>query len=253
MIILHRVTAILIGLATAGLYLLITYANIPLWGVSLMILGIMLMYGRMLNWEYKSVTFWVFLGTPLFFLISGLFFHLFLEASVAKTALGVILSLGLWLYAENLFTFYHLPSSYQAYALEYLSFMLFLLGIFFYACGAYAAQLFMTLPIWVPGLAMFWFTLFAISGVFWVSKIPPQIGTKFAWVGSILLAQLFVTLSLLPTSLFVNAATFALLFYMYLGISRIHLLDKLSNTVLWRYLGVGTVLALALLTTASWT
>ncbi len=254
MIILHRITAWLIGITAVVMSVLIAHEAVvlPLWGTGLFILAIMLMYARMMRFDVRSVTFWIFLGTPLFFLVSGLFFFLFLELFAMKVVLFTILSVGLWLYAENLFTFYHLPASYQAYALEYLSFILFLLGIFFYASGAYGAQLFLGLPLWIPALAMFWFTLFAIAGVLWVSKIPSQIGNRFAWLGSILLVQMFITLSFLPVSFLVNATLFTVFFYLYLGLARIHLLDKLSPLVLRRYLVIATVLSAVLLLTSRW-
>lgn len=253
-ILLHRITAILIGLTALAMSILLIHpaVSLPIAWVVVFVGAILLMLARMLNFEFRSITFWIFLGTPLFFIVSGLFFFLFLESWPPMILLFGGLTLGLWLYAENLFTFYHLPSSYQAYALEYLSFILFLLGMFYYASGAYAAQLFLLLPLWVPALAMFWFTLFAIAGVLWVSKIPPQIGAKFAWIGSILLVQVFLALSFLPISFFVSAALFTLAFYLYLGLSRIHLLDKLSDTVLRRYLAIGAALSLTLLLTATW-
>ena len=254
-ILLHRITSILIGLTALAMSTLLVHPEVtlPLWGVVVFVGAILVMFARMLNFELRSVTFWIFLGTPLFFMVSGLFFFLFLESLPPMILLFGGLTIGLWLYAENLFTFYHLPSSYQAYALEYLSFILFLLGMFYYASGAYAAQLFLLLPLWVPALAMFWFTLFAIAGVLWVSKIPPQIGAKFAWIGSVLLVQVFVALAFLPISFFVNAALFTVFFYLYLGLSRIHLLDKLSSIVLRRYVAIGAVLSLVLLLTATWT
>jgi hypothetical protein len=178
---------------------------------------------------------------------------LFLEFTAIKLLLGVVVTLGVWLYAENLFAFYHLPSSYQAYALEYLSFILFLTGMFFFTAGTYAVQLFLLLPVWIPALMVFWISLFAIEGVFWVSKIVPEKGRVFAFVGAVLLTEVYLAVSMLPTFFLVNSAVFTIFFYLYLGITRIHLLDKLSSSLLKRYLFVSATLLLALFLTASWT
>src|SRR5690606_2348142 len=103
--------AILIGLTALALSVLLVHPDVSLslpW-VAVFVGALLLMLARMLNFEFKSVTFWIFLGTPLFFIVSGLFFFLFLESLPPMILLFGGLTIGLWLYAENLFTFYHLP------------------------------------------------------------------------------------------------------------------------------------------------
>jgi hypothetical protein len=253
MILLHRITSFVIALLIAvGFWALIFFSENAFSAVIILTLVASFLYARLLKWDVKRFSFWVFFGTPLFFILSSLFFYLFLENDLAKFFLGVVVTLGAWLYAENLFSFYHLPSTYQPYALEYLSLVLYVLSAFFFTSALYAAQLFLLLPVWVPALAIFWTVLFATIGVFWVSKVAPETSALFATMGAILLTELYVVTAMLPTSFVANAAIFSIFLYSYLGLSRAHVLDKLTKPVLQRYLMVATCLLVAIFATARW-
>lgn len=253
MILLHRITSFAVALTVAIGYLLLIFRpteSVGLFSVLIVLLSLLL--ARLLKWEVKRFSFWVFFGTPMFFVLSSVFFFLFLEDDISKIALGLFVTFGAWLYAENIFAFYHLPSSYQPYALEYLSLVMYVASAFFFTSGSYGAQLFLLLPVWVPAIAVFWAVLFATVGVFWVSKVAQDQSVLFALSGAALLTEVYMMLALLPTSFIVNAAAFSVFLYLYLGLSRAHVLDKLSKQVLQRYLAVGAVLLLAILITAKW-
>jgi len=85
-----------------------------------------------------------------------------------------------------------------------------------------------------------------------VSKVALQVALKFAVVGAVCMAQVYIVFSLLPTSFLSNAAGFAVILYSFLGLSRADALDKLSKTVVIRYLSIGAVLLLAIFATARW-
>lgn len=253
MILLHRITSFAVALTVGLLFFLLTvFPNI---GVGFFVaLGIIiaLLLARLLKWEVTRFSFWVFFGTPVFFLASSIFFFLFLEQGFEKTLLSLFVTLGVWLYAENIFAFYHLPSAYQPYALEYLSLVLYVASGFFFTSASYGAQLFLLLPVWVPAIAVFWAVLFATMGVLWVSKVAHDQTVLFALSGAILMTELYMMLAMLPTSFIVNAAAFSVLLYLFLGLSRAHVLDKLSKPVLHRYVGIGVLMLIAILATARW-
>ena len=254
MILLHRLTSFVVAALVAASYILLFVKDVPaLPFVFITTVVIALLMARLLKWEGKSFSFWVFLGVPMFYYLSSLFFYLYLESAALEIILVVIVSLGIWFYLENLFTFYHLPSAYQAYALEYLTLVLYVLSTFFFASGAYAAQLFLQLPVWVPALAVFWVVLGATIAVFWVSKISTETSVRFALWGAFLLTELYVVFAQLPTSFFTNAALLSIMLYVYLGLSRAQALDKLKAEILKRYLGSAAVFTLIILVTARWT
>ncbi|MCH8049602.1 hypothetical protein IH979_02730 [Patescibacteria group bacterium] len=253
MILLHRITSFALALVAAVGFWILTY--LPEQTSSAMIglvVLIPLLLARLLKWDVRRFSFWVFLGTPTFFLLSSLFLFLFLESNLAKVSLGIIVTIGIWLYGENLFSFYHLPSSYQAYALEYLSLVLYVASGFFFTSGAYGTQLVLQLPIWIPALAVFWVVLFATIGVFWVSKIAQETSVLFALSGALLMTELYFVFAMLPTSFLTNAAAFSVFLYLYLGLARAHVLEKLSKKVLRRYVIIGGLLLAIVFGTARW-
>lgn len=253
MILLHRITSFVIALAVAvGTTFMILVPEHALLAALLMTTVSGLLYARLLQWDVKHLAFWIFLGTPMLLLISACLYFLFLEQHALKVVLALLLTSGSWLYAENLFSFYHLPSTYQAYSLEYLSVMLYLFSAFFFTSGSYGVQLFLQLPFWVPALAVFWVTLFMTIGVFWVSKMNMEVSTRFAVSGAIILTEMYLVLAQLPTSYIANAAAFTVFLYLYLGITRAHLLEKLSKPVMQRYVFVSIILLIVIFGTARW-
>jgi hypothetical protein len=201
----------------------------------------------------KSWSFWIFFATPVAFLMGSVFFFFFLEAFFVKWMIALLVTAVLWMYLENLFTFYYLPGAYQPYSLEYLSLSMYLLFVFFFASGMYAAQIFLSLPIIIPFLALFWIVLCASICMFWVSKVNAQISLPYAIIGAIGFSQLYVALGFLPVSFIVNAAALTLCYYVYLGLVRAHVLEELSALVVRRYIGFAGTALILIFATTSWT
>jgi len=252
-ILLHRFTPFAIVFASALLFFTLIFSPFTLWPIILLCTFLIpLLFARLLLFEFKRPAFWVFLGTPCLLLASSLMFFLLLESNTAKWALAVMVVAALFLYAENVFAFYHLPSTYQAYSLEYLTLMMYMGGAFFFTSSAYMAQLFLELPLWAPAVAVFVSVLFATTAVFWVSKIGFETGIPYAVTGAIVLTELYVVLAFLPTSFITNAAAFTICLSTYFGLTRAHVLEKLSTTVTRRYLAFGAVLLILIFGTATW-
>ncbi len=253
MIILHRISVFAQTALTAGLFFFLLRESEYSLTVSIItLITFSLLQARLLGFEVKSWSFWIFFATPVAFLMGSIFFFFFLEALFIKWLIALVVTAILWMYLENLFTFYYLPGAYQPYSLEYLSLSMYLLFVFFFASGMYAAQIFLSLPIIIPFLALFWIILCASVCMFWVSKVNAQISLPYAVIGAIGLSQLYVALGFLPVSFIVNAAALTLCYYMYLGLVRAHVLEELSALVVRRYVGfVGLSLVLIFATT-SW-
>jgi len=251
-ILFHRISTILILALVASGFGILMFWEVHASVAMICFVMVLLLFGRLLLWEFKRGAFWVFWMSAVAFLGSAVFFYLFLELAAIKLVLAVVVTIALWLYAENLFAFYHLPGSYQAYALEYLSLVIYLLSAFFFTSGAYGAQLFLLLPVWVPALAVFWAVTGAIAGIFWVSKIDNESAGYYAFVGGLLLTELYVVLSFLPTSFMTNAAAFTCFLYLYFGITRAYILERLSRFVFRRYAAVAGLLLFFVFLTARW-
>lgn len=115
------------------------------------------------------------------------------------------------------------------------------------------AQLFLELPLWIPTIATFLIVLLATVAVFWVSKIGFETGILFAVTGAIIMAEVYVSLSMLPISFVTQAAAFTVCWYVYLGVSRAHVLEKLTPPVIRRYAIIGCMLLGLIFGTATWT
>ncbi|MBT4857511.1 hypothetical protein HON52_04985 [Candidatus Uhrbacteria bacterium] len=229
MILLQRITSFFVAaLVAGGFSVLINSQDRIVFGIALLLI-IPVLFARLLKWDVKRFGFWMFLGLPTVFIFSAVFLFLFLEGDFAKWLLALSVLIGVWLYAENIFSFYHLPSTYQAYSLEYLSFVLAIATGFFFYSGTYGVQLFLQLPGWALALGIFWVTLFLLLCVFWASKIEEGMTTRLSAIGALVIAELFLALGMLPTSFLANAAGLAVALYLFIGLSRAHALDRLSS------------------------
>ena len=253
MILLHRLTPFVIAASVFGGFTALTLAPLAWlpYAIACFVL-VPLLLGRLLLWEFRRPAFWVFLGTPSLLLISSVIFFLFLESDPAKWFLASIVTLAVGLYAENLFTFYHMPNAYQAYALEYLSLVLYVASGFFFTSGAYASQLFLLLPMWIPAIAVLVAVFLATIAVFWVSKVGFETGLVYAIAGAVVMAELYIALSTLPTSFVTNAATFSVFLYLFLVLSRAQVLDTLHRKMAIRYIATAATLLAVILGTATW-
>lgn len=253
MILLHRITPFAIGFLGAAGFIMLILAPFSLGIPALICFGLsLLLFARLLVWDVRRTGFWVFLGMPFFLLVSSLAFFLLLEQNEGKWLLAATVTLGLVLFSENLFSFYHLPRAYQAYSLEYLSLMLAVAGLFFTTSATYLAQVFLEAPLWgtAPLIAVIVFAVFV--AVFWVSKMSWEAGRMYAGIGALLLTEVYIACSWLPTGYTTNAAIFAVCVAWYLGIMRAHAFQKVNKLLLVRHSIFAAILLLFLFLTTPW-
>lgn len=253
MILFHRLTPFAILLLTLGLFVMLILAPKALWPFEIgAFLAVPLLLSRLLLFEVKRPAFWVFLGTPFVLLVSSLMYFMLLESDTGKWVLAITVTTALALYAENLFAFYHLPSTYQAYSLEYLTLVMYVMSAFLFTASANLGQLLWELPLWAPAIAIFAAVLFATMAVFWVSKIGFETGIPYAVIGALLMTELYVTLALLPTSALTNAAAFTICISTYFGLVRAQVLEKITAGVVRRYIALTVLLLFVIFGTATW-
>lgn len=253
MILLHRLTPFAIALLSGAGFVMLILAPFS-WGISALVCFALtlVLFARLLVWDVKRTGFWVFLGMPLFLLLSSLAFFLLLESAGAKWFLAGAVTVGLGLFAENLFAFYHLPRAYQAYSLEYLSLMLAVCGLFFTTSATYLAQLFLEAPVWVMSALVAFITFSVFVAVFWVSKVSWEAGRLYAGVGALVLTEVYIACSWLPTGYTTNAAIFAVIVGWYLGIMRAHAFQKMHYRLLLRHSLFAVALLFLLFLTTPW-
>lgn len=224
---------------------------LPLMGVALFVF--MLLLARLLKFEVKTLPFWIFFSLPVLLLLSSFLLIFFIESQFTIFAAGLIITGLVWVFLESVYTFYYFPANYQPYSLEYLSLSMYVVMTFALCAGSYALLLFIqVLPVWLPAIILFAFFVFSTVCMFWVSKVHLESSLIYGLVGALALTQLFLAISFLPTSFLVNGAVLAIFYYVFLGISRAHILERLSKVVLRRYVGSGILGIILLLITTKW-
>lgn len=253
MILVHRITPFLIGIVIAGsLALTSLHPTLSVGVIPAAYVAVFVLLARLTNFRFNAKETWVMVGTPMLFLLSAVMLFLFLDTQVARIAISVTVALLSYFYAEQLFMFVHLPATYQPYALQNLTGILGVLSLFFFVAGSHALLLFERVPLVVLAVFFFPITFAIIFKSLWTANVPHDVSRLYALGGAVLFTELFASVSYLPTTFLTNAAILAILFYLFLGISRAQSLAKLSRPLLSRYLSVGAVMLVAVIVTAQW-
>ncbi|MFA6131786.1 MAG: hypothetical protein WC702_01795 [Patescibacteria group bacterium] len=254
MLVFLRALPILAGLTMAiGSMALFWFPGHPFIVIGVALLILFFILAKLAGWSFNKADFWSFFALPFCLAVSAFSLLLFVEGRDMKILIITLATLLLWLFAENIFSFLYLSSTYQVNALEYLSLVMGVVSVFFVTAAFFALRLFFGFSLWliVPLHAVFIFALFA--SVLWVCKIGKEKIIPNAFGAVLLLAELFLCLAFLPASFFSNAAILTLFFYIFLGIVRAHLFNRLSPMVLKRYLLAFGLIAVVIVLTAKWT
>jgi hypothetical protein len=253
MILFHRLSSFAIAsVAAIGFFFLMSLMLHPYVVVVCTSFICALILARLLSWQARTFQFWHLLGTPLLLLISSFGPFFLLENTMVKIGLATLVVVFLFLFVEHVFSFIHLPASYQPFTLEYLSGLLHIISVFFLSVLGFGLSLFLQAPLWVLCSVFFFVLFFMVYATLWASKVDLSRARPYAFAGAVLTTELFAALTFLPTGFYTNAALLALGVYVFLGLSRAHALHKLSQEVLRRYLFVFIILFLIIALTSQW-
>lgn len=223
------------------------------WVIGITLLILFFLLAKLAGWFFRTADFWSFFALPFCLAFSSLALLLFVEGSWMKILIIVLSTFLLWLFAENIFSFLYLAGSYQVNALEYLSLVLGVISVFFITTALFALRLFFGFPLWliVPFYSVMVFIIFA--SVLWICKVEKVRLLPNTFGAVLLLAELFFCLTFLPGGFFPNAALLTLFFYLFLGIVRANLLNRLNRAVLKHYLLAVCLITVTVIITARWT
>ncbi len=253
MLLLHRLTPFAIGIAmTTTLVATSFYPLIAPWALPLLLLGVFFLMARLADFRYREKDFWGLIATPVTFSLASCLLFVLADNGSVRLAIAFACGFLISFYEEHLFRFVHLPAAYQAYGLQNTSGVMSILTMFYFAAAGYAVLSFIRVPLVILSVAMFVIWLLVSLSAFWMAKVPRDRASLYALAGAVLFTELFVAASYLPTPFMTNGAFLAVLFYIFIGLSRANVLSKLSRVVIRRYVGVGTIMLMALLITAKW-
>ncbi|EKD33513.1 MAG: hypothetical protein ACD_76C00012G0002 [uncultured bacterium] len=254
MILVHRITPFLAGLALAALFTSVSIAP-SLLSIEAPIIFVLflLLVARLFKFDMRSPSFWALLSSLAIFCASGLALYLFFESESARLFLAVFVSMLSYIYMENAFYYYHLQAKYQAYSLEYLTMILGVFSVFFSASALYAAYLFIHPPLALIAIIFAVIVLVLLWSALYVSKIDHKRTAVYSAAGALLITELFLSVSFLPSGFATNAALMCVTFYMFLGLSRAHVLEKLTKQIVIRYSALGAAAVALIAGTSRWT
>ncbi|MFH0853941.1 MAG: hypothetical protein V1891_00390 [bacterium] len=225
-----------------------------LWGALMIIIAILISF-FILRKKTCILDKFLFMISPIFFILSSLFASIFLNNSIYKFIFFIAISYIIFLYLENLFAYFHAPAKYNIYSLENISGYINLASIFFISFGAYGIKVLFGMNIyWVVVLAIITFAIFFLFyyQMLWVNKISISETGKYFFATGLILMEIYLAIFLLPGSFYTAGAIFAIAYYVLMGIVRLKLLDKLDRKNIIKYLSIGSLMFLLLMITTRW-
>jgi hypothetical protein len=208
--------------------------------------------GILVRWDFHTSDFWRFVVPSAGLVGSTVFLMMFLDQSSLIQLFLLATSLLIGWYCENVFHYYYQPGQYQPYALEHISLYLALLTIFYLFSALYAARIFLSIPMvylfLVGGVVLLIFSAQLCANL----KIPLPRAWKIVAAMTLVLLELFVGVSLLPTTFFVAGLLIAIPYYLMMNIIRHAVRQTLTAPVILRNVAVGVVVLTITLLTAPW-
>ncbi|MEK9130881.1 MAG: hypothetical protein AAB429_02065, partial [Patescibacteria group bacterium] len=248
-----RLTPFAIGIIIAAVMIFTSFNPLSApWTLPLLLVVVAVLCARLADFRWRDKDFWGLLITPAMLVVSAVLIFILADDGSVRLAIALTTALLMYFYEEHLFRFIHLPAAYQAYGLQNVSGVISIITVFYLMASAYATESFIRPPLFILALVLFVALFLVTSAALWMSKVPRERALIYAFGGAVIFTELFIAASYLPTPFMTNGAFLAVLYYLYLGLSRAHVLAKLSQVVVRRYVGIGVVMLSALLLTAKW-
>lgn len=204
--------------------------------------------------KYNS---FLFLISPLILIFSALAASVFLNNNLLKFSFAILVGMVLFLYMENLFSYFHIPTKYNIYSLENISGYINLVSMFFISSSFYGLKILFAIEInsfWFLCLLviMIFLIIIILLQTFWINKISIKLNKNYIIVISIMLIQIYFIIFFLPSAFYVNSAIFVLSYYIITGLARYKLLNKLEKAVIIKYITMSFIMFLLLLVSTKW-
>lgn len=195
---------------------------------------------------------WLYLVTPISFLLSGMLFMLFLEQNWLKHALNLAIAILIAVFLENIFVYIYQHEKYQVHSLENISNYLNLASMFLFNSSLFGFFIFLNTPFWLISFISFIIFLLLSVQTIWVNKIKIKLAWLHILIICLILFEVFWAVSFLPTAFYVNGLIVATIFYLTNNLMRLRLLNALNKTVIQRYFILCGSIIILILATAQW-
>lgn len=196
--------------------------------------------------------FWSFLISPMFLVASELLFVISLEGRTLRQVVALTLMVFLAIFLENIYIYYNQPLKYQTHSLHNISNYINVMAVYLFAAALYWLIIFLDFPIWAAALLIWIFTILLVYQMMWIGDINFKKSWLFMVGISIIMAEIFLAIYYLPTSVYVNAIILTIVYYIITGITRNYFIKILDLKVALRYFIVGFISLTVILFTAKW-
>jgi len=191
-----------------------------------------------------------YITTPVFLWISTYTSILFTEIGVGQYVLIFIATVlsGLWLLTLN----YTLNDKrwliFRGNLLSYINSFI----LFFTASSLYAGMVVIEFPLLISIIIILPLLYLLFMQVMLASHLTWRFGSLFAIISMIVIGEIFIALTVLPTSYWVKGLLVTISFYIVTGLSRCELTSIISSALIRRYVMWGFGIIVLILLSAPW-
>lgn len=193
-----------------------------------------------------------FLLTPLILFLTTEAFLLIIEGWILYYTVAAAMALLLAGYFHQSLNYFYFNRLYRPQTFEIFGWYLNLFSGAFLFLSSFAAIVLLNLPVGGAAVIVYLVLFVLVYEIFWNYKFPWSASRGYNFVLPLVLAELFLGLSYLPVSFFVNGIILAIGFYLLIGLARLALMNQLEKKSVVYYLLVSGVSAILILLTAKW-
>lgn len=252
MSIVRRFIPLISSLVMAGMLEWLIYQPLLVWGVVAVVCCSGVAASVMVSRSEVRGGRWHFAVLALLYCISVLVFLLLLHQPLLKHVQIISAAIVWWLWLEQLYRFHYQPNQYVPFSVANVTSLVTVLTSFFLISAAFAFKLFLGYPIWamtvITAGAGFLFTIEMI----WSEKLSPWRYWIMPITIALLTAELFWTLSYLPSSYLVNGFLLTVMLYVIVNLGRFRMKQELQPVIVRRYLLISALVVLLVVATARW-
>ncbi|MEK7203176.1 MAG: hypothetical protein AAB653_02560 [Patescibacteria group bacterium] len=195
---------------------------------------------------------WNFLILPALMSSTIIAYSIFLNNKILIQSLFIVDVIFLYFYLRCVYYYLIYPQSYELFSIENISSYGNWLTFFFMAVTVYGLQSFLNLPVWLLETVMLAIIILIVYQIIWVNKIDFKKGLPYILICCLILIELSWSISFLPFNYNIAGLILAIGYYVLIGLTKDHLLDKLDQKALKAYLAVGLTSLFLILLTAQW-
>lgn len=247
----------IISLVSAALFAIGLELFLPLYVYWILIIPISLLLIVVEAWlvtteRFLSKTFWMYIITPVFFILAIFGMVALLENTVIQQILILGGAMLYWLYLSNVAVYHFDFKNYHTSAIENISSYMNLISLFCLTIVAYAAEALLNTSLALMGIGMIIFIVLILLQSIWAAKIDSNKRFLYVIAMAIIMIESFWVVAFLPSNFYLQGFILTVIYYGAWGLLKSNLLGIFSKRLLIRYLGLCGLAVIAVIMTAQW-